>query len=258
MPLPRVYHFTRVIPASQAVDSGLTPRATPNDSIKEAGVWLSPNIYGSGTEGSFFGPIGLRVASAHLAGCVCVYVGLHSRYRSRHRFLLFPEGTEPPRDLRRQETPEGLPSATIPCELLLVGALPAAQLDGVVFGDEQGISERESQLEHARFFAHLLAGGHRLVGAIPYPHSTGEAPYGGWWTFRHLRDLLVEEAQGGAAATTPALRAVLSQMVTHGLGGRRGLHGLSAESVRQWVTSEYATAFQTSTGSALDLTADRA
>jgi hypothetical protein len=54
------------------------------------------------------------------------------------------------------------------------------------------------------------------------------------------------------------MRAVLSRMVTYGLGGRGGLHGLSAESVRQWVTDEYATVFQRWAGQALDLSADRA
>lgn len=252
-----MYHFTRVVAASRAVDDGLAVNVTPNDLLQVPGVWLSPNIYGSGSNGSFFGPIGLGIANAHLAGCACVYIGPNPRYRRRHRFLLLPNGVALPADVKPQNPPPGLPSATSPCELLLLGDVPAAQIDGVVFGNDQAITEREAQLEHARFFAHLLAQQHRLLGVIQYPHSTGEAVYGGWWTFRKLRNLLSEEARGDVAATPATMQAVLSRVVTHGLGGRAGLLGLSAESVRRWVTDEYATVFRKWTGNALDLTDNR-
>jgi hypothetical protein len=249
-----MYHFTRTIAASRAVDQGLAPAVTPNDQLQEAGVWLSPNVY---MVGSVFGPIGLRVASDRLAGCDCVYIGPKPGNPGRHRFLLLPDGTDLPEPVVRQPTPDGLPNTETACELLLLGNVPTGQLDGVVFGDEQGINADESQLEHARFFAHLLASGHRLVGAIPHPHSTAGAPYGGWWTFHHLRRLLVAAARGGADATDESMRAVLRRVVTHGLGGRDGLQDLGGESVWRWVTDAYATAYGAVTENDLDLAYDR-
>lgn len=187
MPPPSMYHFTHVVSATRAVTHGLTAQVTPSDPLQAAGVWLSPNVYGFGTEGSFFGPIGLRVASAHLTGCACLYVGPNPRHPSRHRFLLLPNGVGLPRGVQQQNAPKGLASATTSCELLLLGDVPAAQIDGVLFGDEQGISGQASQLEHARFLGYLLAEHRCLVGANPHPHSTEAAPYGGWSTFRRLR-----------------------------------------------------------------------
>jgi hypothetical protein len=250
-----MYHFTRSVAAIHAVDHGLARAVTPNDPLPESGVWLSPNLY---VEGSEFGPIGLRVADHHLAACECVYIGPKPGNPGRHRLLLLPNGANLPEGVARQPTPEGLPNAQDACELLLVGDVPAAQIEGVIFGDERGRSEEASQLEHTFFFAHLLAGNHRLLGATKDPHSTVWSVHGGWWTFDKLRGRLVEAgARQGGAATAAGVNAVVRRFATHGLGGRDGLQALDRESIHRRVTEAYAAAYLAATSNALDLADDR-
>lgn len=250
-----MYHFTRSTAAVRAVDHGLVAAVTQNDPLQDAGVWLSPNRY---VEGSEFGPIGLRVADAQLAACACVYVGTKPGNPGRHRFVLLPNGVGLPRRVTRQPTPEGQPNNYDASELLLVGDVPAAQIDGVVFGDERWRDREASQLEHAFFFAHLLATTHRLLGATENPHSTTWAVDGGWWVFDNLRGRLVEAgAERGPAATAAVVRAVLPQFVTHGLGGRGALEALQRKSIHDRVTEAYSVAFRAVTNNDLDLSEDR-
>ncbi len=169
-------HFTRSVAAIHAVDHGLARVVTPNYSLPESGVWLSPNLY---VEGSEFGPIGLRVADYHLAACECVYIGPKPGNPGRHRLLLLPNGANLPEGVARELTPEGLPNAQDACELLWLAMYLPHRFKGVIFGDERGRSEEASQLEHTFFFAHLLAGNHRLLGATKDPHSTVWSVHGG-------------------------------------------------------------------------------
>jgi hypothetical protein len=250
-----MYHFTRSVAAIHAVDHGLARAVTPNDPLREAGVWLSPNRY---IEGSEFGPIGLRVVASHLAACGCIYLGTKPGNPGRHRFLLLPNGVAVPQRVAGQPTPNGLPNAEDACELLLMGDVPAAQIDGVVFGDERWRDEEASQLEHTFFFAHLLANNPRLLGGTEDPHSTTWSVRGGWWAFDKLRGHLVGAgARKGVAATSADIDSVLREFATHGLGGRDGLDALDRESIHRVVTQTYAAAYLNTTGSALNLADDR-
>lgn len=249
-----MYHFTRSVAAIHAVDHGLAPAVTRNDRLREAGVWLSPNLY---VQGSEFGSIGLRVAGQHLAPCECVYVGTKPGNPGRHRFLLLPNGADVPQGVAQQPTPDGLPNIHDACELFLLGDVPAARIDAVVFGDERGRNEEASQLEHTFFFAHLLANNHRLLGETRDPHSTVWSVHGGWWTFDKLRGRLVEAgALQGCAATAADVNAVLRRFATHGLGGRDGLQAMDRASIHRRVTEAYAAAYFDATRNALDLADD--
>jgi hypothetical protein len=93
-----MYHFAKVASACAAVDQGIQPEVTAGDPLQVAGVWLSPNVYGSGSPGSFFGPIGLRITATHLAGCQCAYIGPKPGSKNRRRFLLLPVGVALPRE----------------------------------------------------------------------------------------------------------------------------------------------------------------
>jgi hypothetical protein len=156
----------------------------------------------------------------------------------------------------QEQTPAGYPDAVRSCELLFLSDVPSQQIERVVLVDERGVASEESQLEHARFFAHLLANGHRLIGSLRDPHSTVWSPYGGWWTFDHVRRLLVDVSGEGAEAGADDVHNALRALASVGVAGVVG-RGLGAESVRNRVTEAYVTAYLVATGNALDLTDDR-
>jgi hypothetical protein len=173
--LPPLYHFTSAASACTAVEDGLKPGTSPGDPLELDGVWLSPNIYGFGSAGSAFGAVGLRVSPEYLKSFDCVYVGLKDG-TERHRFVLRWPGDGS--DLVAKPTPEGLPNGETACELLALAAIPSSEITEVYFCERMGFSRAKTDLEHQRFFAHLLATRHRLLAAVRDPHSTTCSVFG--------------------------------------------------------------------------------
>ncbi len=201
MILPPTYHFTSAESACAALEQGVMPAVTPGDSLQVAGVWVSPNVYGFGSPGSQFGPIGLRIRAEFLAQFRLAYIGLKPRSANRHRFLMLRNGEPLPGETSELPAPAGYPHAERSCEILLLGAVPAESIDGIVFGNERDVSSAASQLEHRRLFAYLLATESPLLAGTQNPHSTQGAPYSGWWVFDHLRCWLAGAALKHGAKT---------------------------------------------------------
>jgi hypothetical protein len=65
--------------------------------------------------------------------------------------------------------------------------------------------------------AFLLATRHRLIGQVPYPHSTKGAVGGGWWIFHQLRRRIVRLASvEGAEINEQQALDLLRDFASHG------------------------------------------
>lgn len=259
MPLPRLFHYTRAQSACSALTAGLVAQVTAGDPLDTAGVWLSPNQFGDGSPGSYFGALGLEVDTGSFAGHQPVYLGFHPSYADRHRFFLLGQGASLPAAAVRAPLPAGttltsLSLANSPVELLLPATVAAKDLCGIRFDNERGQKLAYNELEHMLFLAHVLATNDSFLTRIPYPHSTQWRTDSGWFVFAKLRTELVTSARGTVAAA-PA--DVVSMLGSFGAKKAAKPSTWSAPSVHSEVTALYAAQFHAHSNLSLDLSRDQ-
>ncbi|MGK3963833.1 hypothetical protein WMF38_06600 [Sorangium sp. So ce118] len=256
--LPPMYHFTRVESACAALQDGIRAAVTKGDQLQIAGVWLSPNVYGHGSDGSFFGAIGLKISENFLAMFRAAYTGPSPQYADRHRYILLRSGHVLPVDATERTEPETARRPNASREFLLLESVPEDMVDGICFGARAGKDGAYNKSEHRRCLAYLIATRHRLMGHLPYPHSTEPAVGHGWWIFDNLRDWLTGAAsKSGKRASTKELDDLLLVLARNGEPPvLAALADFDAETVWNLVTDAYSVAYAAATGVPVNLNRD--